>query len=72
MNASDLSQSTFSSHLAILVGAGLVVSKKRGRQMIQRANIAVLRDLMLFFAKDCCECRAELCDPLVAELSNCC
>jgi hypothetical protein len=27
---------------------------------------------MLFLAKDCCEGRAELCEPLVAELSHCC
>lgn len=72
VDASGLSQSTFSSHLAILVAAGLVVPEKRGRQMIQRANITALRDLMLFLAKDCCEGRAELCEPLVAELSDCC
>ena len=72
VEASGLTQSTFSSHLAILVGAGLVLPEKRGRQMIQRANIEVLRDLMLFLAKDCCEGRAELCEPLVAELSHCC
>ena len=72
VEASGLSQSTFSSHLAILVGVGLVISEKRGRQMIQRANIDALRELMLFLAKDCCEGRAELCEPLVAELSLCC
>ncbi len=70
--ASGLSQSTFSSHLAILVGVGLIVSEKRGRQMIQRANIEALGDLMLFLAKDCCGGRAELCKPLVTELSDCC
>ncbi|MBI1404248.1 MAG: metalloregulator ArsR/SmtB family transcription factor [Porphyrobacter sp.] len=72
VEASSLSQSTFSSHLAILVGAGLVMPEKHGRQMIQRANIEALRDLMLFLAKDCCEGRAELCEPLLAELSPCC
>lgn len=72
VEASGLSQSTFSSHLAILVSAGLVVSEKHGRQMIQRANIDALRDLMLFLAKDCCDGRAELCEPLVTELSNSC
>ena len=43
VEASGLSQSTFSSHLAILVAADLVVPEKRGRQMIQRANIKALR-----------------------------
>ena len=72
VEASGLSQSTFSSHLAILVAADLVVPEKRGRQMIQRANIEVLRNLMLFLAKDCCGGRADLCAPLVAELAECC
>lgn len=66
-----LTQSTFSTHLAVLVKAGLVISEKRGRQMIQRASIDALRDLTLFLAKDCCEGRSELCAPLVAELSCC-
>ena len=69
VDASDLTQSTFSTHLAVLVKAGLVVPEKRGRQMIQRANIDALRALMLFLAKDCCEGRAELCEPLLAELT---
>ena len=72
VDASGLSQSTFSSHLAILVAAGLVIPDKRGRQMIQRADIERLRALMLFLAKDCCGGRAELCAPLVTELADCC
>ena len=72
VEAAGLSQSTFSSHLAILVAAGLVIPEKRGRQMIQRANIEVLRALMLFLAKDCCGGRADVCDPLAAELMRCC
>lgn len=72
VDASGLSQSTLSSHLAILVAAGLVTSEKQGRQMIQRANIERLCELMLFLAKDCCGGRADLCTPLVAELADCC
>ena len=71
VDASDLTQSTFSTHLAVLVKAGLVIPEKRGRQMIQRANIDALRALMLFLAKDCCQGRAELCEPLLAELTCC-
>ncbi|WP_242138884.1 metalloregulator ArsR/SmtB family transcription factor [Sphingomonas sp. TREG-RG-20F-R18-01] len=66
-----LTQSTFSTHLAVLAKAGLITSEKRGRQVIQRANIDALRDLMLFLAKDCCEGRPELCEPLLAELTCC-
>ena len=71
VDASGQTQSTFSTHLAVLVKAGLVLPEKRGRQQIQRANINTLKGLMLFLAKDCCQGRAELCEPLVAELTCC-
>lgn len=71
VEASGLSQSTFSTHLAVLAKAGLVTSEKRGRQINQRAEIDTLRGLMLFLAKDCCQGRAELCEPLLAELACC-
>ena len=71
VDASGLTQSTFSTHLAVLAKASLVKSEKQGRQQIQRADIDTLRDLMLFLAKDCCQGRAELCEPLLAELTCC-
>ena len=71
VEASGLSQSTFSTHLAVLAKAGLVASDKQGRQQIQRVRIDALRDLMLFLAKDCCQGRADLCEPLLAELTCC-
>jgi len=71
VEASGLTQSTFSTHLAVMVKAGLVLSEKRGRQQIQRANLDVLRALMVYLAKDCCQGRAELCEPLLAELTCC-
>lgn len=71
VEASGLTQSTFSTHLAVLAKAGLVTSEKRGRQQIQRANIDALRALMIFLAKDCCQGRAELCEPLLADLACC-
>lgn len=67
----DVPPNTLSTHLSILVRAGLVVPERNGRQIIQRASIDVLRALMLFLAKDCCEGRAELCQPLLAELACC-
>ncbi|WP_442679802.1 ArsR/SmtB family transcription factor [Sphingomonas sp. ASY06-1R] len=69
--ASGLSQSTFSTHLAVLAQAGLVTAERRGRQQIQRARIDGLRALMIFLARDCCDGRAELCAPLLAELACC-
>jgi len=71
VDASGLTQSTFSTHLAVLAKAGLVKSEKQGRQQIQRADIDTLRELMLFLAKDCCQGRTELCEPLLAELACC-
>lgn len=71
VEASGLTQSTFSTHLAVLAKAGLVTAEKKGRHQIQRANIDTLRKLMMFLAKDCCEGRAELCAPLIAELTCC-
>ncbi|TCM20354.1 DNA-binding transcriptional ArsR family regulator [Novosphingobium sp. PhB165] len=71
VEASELTQSTFSTHLAVMAKAGLVLSEKRGRQQIQRANLDALRGLMVYLAKDCCQGRAELCEPLLAELTCC-
>lgn len=68
---SGVTQSTFSTHLAVLARAELVIAERRGRQQIQRANIDTLRTLMTFLAKDCCQGRAELCEPLLADLTCC-
>lgn len=69
VEASGVSQSTFSTHLAIMAKAGLVSAERHGRQQIQRANADALRDLMVYLARDCCQGRADLCAPLLAELS---
>jgi DNA-binding transcriptional ArsR family regulator len=71
VDRSGLTQSTFSTHLAVLAKAGLVRSEKLGRNQIQRAEIGRLGALILFLAKDCCGGRAELCEPLLAELTCC-
>lgn len=69
VEASGLSQSTFSTHLAVLGKAGLVRAEKQGRSQIQHAEIGALGALMIFLAKDCCGGRAELCEPVLAELT---
>lgn len=71
VEASGLSQSSFSTHLAVMAKAGLVTAERQGRQQIQRANVAGLRALMIFLAKDCCGGRPDLCEPLLAELTCC-
>jgi ArsR family transcriptional regulator, arsenate/arsenite/antimonite-responsive transcriptional repressor len=65
-------QNTMSSHLAVLARAGLIQAERRSRLMVYRAEIAALRELTLYLIKDCCGGRAELCEPLIAELSPCC
>lgn len=60
---------TLSTHLAILARAGLITSERRSRTIQYRADLACLRKLMLFLAKDCCAGNTELCGPLIAELA---
>lgn len=71
VEAVGLSQSTLSTHLAVLAKAGLVRSERRGRNFIQRANVDVIRGLMVFFVKDCCQGRPDLREMLLAELACC-
>jgi DNA-binding transcriptional ArsR family regulator len=66
-----LTQSTFSTHLAVLARAGLVRAEKRGRSFIQRADLDTLRALMVFLARDCCQGSPDLCEPLLADLACC-
>ena len=65
-------QNTSSTHLAILVGAGLACSERNGRSITYRANLDRFRELTMYLLKDCCSGRAEICAPLIAELTPCC
>ena len=71
VGASGLPQSTFSTHLAVLAKARLIMTEKRGRHQVQRVNVASLVALMTYLAKDCCGGLPELCEPLIAELRCC-
>ena len=68
----DVPQNTMSAHLATLSRAGLVTSERQSRSIIYRADLDRFRDLVLFLLKDCCGGRADLCEPLLAELAPCC
>lgn len=70
--ALDIPQNTSSTHLSILVNAGLARSERCGRSIVYRADLDSFRELTLFLLKDCCNGRADLCVPLVAELESCC
>lgn len=63
---------TMSAHLGVLSRAGLIRSQRHSRSIVYRADLDRLRDLVLFLLKDCCQGRAELCRPLLAELAPCC
>lgn len=68
----DVPQNTMSAHLAALSRAGLVTSERQSRSIIYRADLSGLRELTVFLLKDCCGGSAELCAPLIAELTPCC
>ena len=56
-------QNTMSAHLAILARAELVMSERKGRSIIYRANLPTFQDLTSFMVEDCCGGRGELCAP---------
>ena len=57
-------QNTMSAHLAVLARAGLVMSERRSRSIIYRANLEAFGSLTSFMVEDCCGGRAELCAPV--------
>ena len=56
---------TISTHLAILVRAGLLLSARDGRTIVYRADIDGMRALVGFLVHDCCDGHPELCNLLV-------
>jgi ArsR family transcriptional regulator len=65
-------QNTLSAHLAVLTRARLVVSERRSRSIVYRANLAALQETVLFLLQDCCGGRPEICAPLLESLAPCC
>jgi ArsR family transcriptional regulator, arsenate/arsenite/antimonite-responsive transcriptional repressor len=64
-------QNTMSAHLAVLSRAGLIGGERQSRSILYRANLARLRELILFLLKDCCGGRPDLCAPIVNALQPC-
>ena len=69
--ACKVPHNTMSTHLAVLARAGLVGVRPQGRMMHYRADLDGIRALIGFLMRDCCNGRAEICAPLVAELTCC-
>jgi ArsR family transcriptional regulator, arsenate/arsenite/antimonite-responsive transcriptional repressor len=65
-------QNTMSSHLAVLSRAGLVSGRRFSRSIVYRADLTRFREVLMFMLRDCCEGRAEICAPLIEELTPCC
>ena len=65
-------QNTMSAHLATLSRAGLLKSRRDGRSVIYRADLAGLRATMLFLLRDCCGGNETICAPLIEDLAPCC
>jgi len=63
---------SISTHLAILVRAGLLRSARDGRSIVYRADIEGMRALVGFLVNDCCDGRPELCDLLGAAAADDC
>ena len=57
----EVPQNTLSGHLAILVNADLLTSKREGRELHYALNAEATRAFMTYLTDDCCEGRPELC-----------
>lgn len=69
----EIPHNTLSSHLTILLNAGLVNSRREGRSIIYNINFDGTRELLSFLMEDCCQGQPELCAPVLdSVLSGCC
>ena len=64
---------TMSTHLATLVNAGLVTSRRESRSIIYSIDFEGTRELLSFLMEDCCQGSHELCLPVLESLlPGCC
>lgn len=63
---------SISTHLAILVRAGLLRSAREGRTIIYRADIEGMSALVGFLLNDCCDGHPELCNLLTVPGAKAC
>lgn len=60
-------QNTVSAHLAVLARADLILSARRGRNVIYRANVPCLEELVNYLLAHCCRGNSGLGIPLCAD-----
>ncbi len=63
---------SISTHLAVLVRAGLLRGARDGRSIVYRADIEGMRALVGFLVNDCCDGHPELCNLIGAEAAKDC
>ena len=67
--ALDVKQNTLSANLSVLLNAGLVCNRREGRSIRYFVDQAGLRGILSFLLEDCCGGQAELCAPLIENIT---
>ena len=62
-------KNTLSTHLTILVHAGLIRRAREGRVIRYRADYDAMRGLLQYLLHDCCQGETAICAPLADALS---
>ena len=68
-SALNVKANTLSNNLNVLTAAGLIRSSREGRSIRYFAQMNEMRNLLGFLMEDCCGGRAELCQPVLEEIS---
>ena len=69
----DIPHNTMSTHLGILVNAGLIASHRESRSIIYSVDFEGTREMLSFLVEDCCLGRPEVCSPILESvLPGCC
>ncbi len=71
--ALQIPHNTMSTHLATLVNAGLVNSRRESRSIIYSIDFDGTRDLLSFLMEECCQGSPDVCLPVLESvLPRCC
>lgn len=70
--ALGIPHNTLSTHLAIMVNANLIGSRRQSRSIYYFVELTGVRDLLQFLMEDCCGGRPDLCAPLLESVLPAC